>query len=73
MSNQIKTNGTELEPAYGRDYKSAAEVEQAFRIGQDFLGDYNMGFKPCGIADFATGVRVQLRYKKNTRVAVITV
>ncbi len=63
----------ELEPAYGRDYKTKADVEKAFREGKDFIGDYQLGFKPCGISDFAPGTRQMLRYRKNTKVAVVIV
>lgn len=63
----------ELIPAYGRDYKNKKEVETAFREGKDFEGDYSIGFKPCSIRDFKTGVKVCLRYKKQTAVAVVTV
>lgn len=63
----------ELEPAYGRDYKSKAEVEKAFRDGKDFIGDYQLGFKPVGIQDFEPGTRQLLRYKGNRSVAVVIV
>lgn len=63
----------ELAPAYGRDYKSKAEVEAAFREGKDFEGDYQLGFKPCGISDFEPGSTVNLRYRKHTMVAVVKV
>lgn len=66
-------NFHELQPAYGRDYKSQAEVEAAFREGKDFLGDASMGFQLCSIADFAKGTKQNLRYKKLTRVHVVTV
>lgn len=71
--NQISTNYCELAPAYGRDYKSKADVEKAFREGKDFEGDFQLGFKPVGISDFAPGTRVNLRYRKNTMVCVVTV
>ncbi len=63
----------ELEPAYGRDYKNKAEVEKAFRDGKDFNGDFQMRFKLCGIADFKPGDYVNLRYSRNTKVAVVKV
>lgn len=71
--NKISSNWLELSPAYGRDYKTKKEVEAAFKEGKDFLGDYTIGFKPCNIHDFAPGVKVNLRYKKNTEVTVFTV
>jgi hypothetical protein len=63
----------ELEPAYGRDYKSKADVEKAFREGKDFLGDYQCGFKPVGISDFATGAICNLRYSGNRKVHPVTI
>lgn len=67
------TGSYELAPAYGRDYKSKAEVEAAFRAGKDFEGDYQLGFKPVGIQDFAPGATVMLRYKGNRSVTVVEV
>lgn len=63
----------ELTPAYGRDYKTKAEVTAAFNAGKDFLGDYQMGFRPCNKADIPAGSKVVLRYKRNTAAAVITI
>ncbi len=63
----------ELAPAYGRDYKNKKEVESAFREGKDFEGDFQMGFKPCGISDFKSGDYVNLRYCRLTKVAVVKV
>lgn len=70
---QITSNYHELQPAYGRDYKSKAEVEAAFRAGKDFEGDYQLGFKLVGIADFAEGTTQLLRYRKLTMVASVRV
>jgi hypothetical protein len=71
--NMIKQNYHELTPAYGNDYKSKKEVEQAFRNGKDFAGDYSLGFKYCSIRDFEPKVKVLLRYKKLTQVAWVAV
>jgi hypothetical protein len=61
ITNDFQTLG----PAYGRDYKSAAEVIDAFNDGKDFImlstghnGTY------CSKRDFAKGITVQLRYDK---------
>ena len=62
----------ELQPAYGRDYKNKKECEAAFRAGQDFLGDYRLGFKSCSVKDFEKGVPVLLRYKRNSSVTQVT-
>ena len=63
----------ELAPAYGRDYKNRKEVTDAFLGGKDFEGDFQMGFKPCGISDFKPGDCVNLRYARLTKVAVVRV
>lgn len=63
----------ELQPAYGRDYKSAKDVKADFDAGKDFQGDYSMNFALCNKADFSKGDKVLLRYKKNTQVTVHTV
>ena len=60
-----------LTPAYGRDYKSRKEAEEAFRGGKDFQlqpeGCY------CSIRDFTSGVKVEVWYKKKTMVTIVTV
>ena len=63
----------ELSPAYGRDYKSAAEVKEAWAIGQDFQGDYALGFKPVNINDIPKPCTVLLRYKRASHVVNIKV
>lgn len=63
----------ELSPAYGRDYKSAREVKEAFETGQDFNGDYQLGFKPVNVNDIPKPCTVQLRYKRNLMVASVSV
>lgn len=57
-----------LTPAYGRDYKTAAEVKAAFDSGKDFVGDYNLGFRLCNKGAFKPGDTVNLRYKKDRSV-----
>lgn len=61
-----------LTPSYGRDYKSAKEVEADFRAGKDFtiasVGPY-MG-KQCSIRDLK-GQMVTLRYAKLTKAVVV--
>lgn len=63
----------ELTPAYGHDYKSKAEVIADFNAGKDFTGDYQMGFAYCSKTDFKPGDTVNLRYKRNTQVAVVPI
>lgn len=63
----------ELTPAYGRDYKTAAEVKRAWLEGQDFEGDYQLGFKPVNINDLPKPATVNLRYRGNTMLAVVKV
>jgi hypothetical protein len=64
---KITTGYVEVVPAYGRDYKSKKEVLADWKAEKDFqiasTGQY------CSIRDFAVGVTVNLRYKKQTQVA----
>lgn len=57
-----------LVPAYGRDYRSKAEVMTDLRQGKDFkccdTGQY------CSIRDLEIGDRLELRYKKMTMAVV---
>lgn len=65
----------ELVPAYGRDYKKAADVKADFLAGKDFDGDYQLGFKLCSIRDLEQfkPYTANVRYKKLTQIAVVTV
>lgn len=64
-----------MSPAYGRDYKSKADVLQAVREGKDFsINDYgpDMG-RAANMESFVeqAPVCLKIRYKKNTQVTVI--
>lgn len=63
----------ELQPAPGRDYKTAAEVKAAFNTGSDFAGDHQLGFKPVNKGDIPIGSSVILRYQANRKLAVVKV
>jgi hypothetical protein len=63
----------ELSPAYGRDYKNAKEVKEAWNSGKDFNGDYQLGFKYVNNKDIPKPCTVMLRYKGNTKVTTIEV
>jgi hypothetical protein len=68
-----------LQPAYGRDYKSKAAVLADFDAGKDFIvADLFSGYgfdKPINKPQvLEMGVRsVNIRYARNTKVAVIKV
>lgn len=64
-------NFFELTPAYGRDYKTKAEVIAAWKADKDFEGDYQLGFKPVNRQDIPKPCSVMLRYKRNTMVAMV--
>lgn len=69
----LLTSGT-LTPAYGRDYKSKAEVIAAFEAGKDFEYYHPFaGGSYVSKADFAPGARIALRYKRLRSVALHTV
>lgn len=64
----------ELSPAYGRDYKSKAEVTAAWIADKDFDGDYQLGFMKVNRTDLNQSGKpytVNLRYRKLTMVAVV--
>ena len=58
----------ELQPAYGQDYKTKAEVTQAWKDGKDFLGDCQLGFKPVNIRDIPKPCTVD--YKRAAQNAI---
>ena len=58
----------ELSPAYGRDYKSAAQVKADFDANKDFMGDYQLGFSLVNKAQLPIGCTVLLRYNRNRSV-----
>lgn len=62
-----------LMPAYGRDYRTADEVKQAFEGGKDFVLVSHMQETYCNkedlIAQGASGVNI--RYRNGNYIAVI--
>jgi len=63
----------ELTPAYGRDYRTKAEVVAAWEEGKDFEGDFNLKFQLVNKEDIPKPCTVNLRYKGNRNVAVVKV
>ena len=63
----------ELEPAYGRDYKTKTAVIEAWASGKNFMGDYQLGFKPVNINDIPKPCTVGLRYAGKRRITVVNV
>lgn len=61
----------ELAPAYGRDYKTKAEVVAAWNEGKDFEGDYSLGFKLVNKDGIPRPSVVNLRYKRLTQIAQV--
>lgn len=64
-----------LIPSYGRDYKSAKEVERDFRDGKDFTiatATSQWVGKQCSIQDLS-GETVTLRYAKLTKAITVVV
>jgi len=62
-------------PAYGRDYKSKKEVQEAFDANKDFtINDLFGGNDGRAVnkQDLQPGDVLNVRYKKLTQVAVIT-
>lgn len=62
-----------LTPAYGRDYKSKAEVIWAFREGRDFECFTPSRSGKINIQEIPVGTQVSLRYLKLTMQVLYTV
>ena len=62
-----------LTPAYGRDYKTKAEVIEAWEAGKDFEGDYSLKFMKVNKNDIPKPCTVMLRYKGLRSVAAVKV
>jgi hypothetical protein len=63
----------ELSPAYGRDYKTKADVIRAWQSGKDFQGDYSLSWAIVNINDIPKPCTVNLRYKGLRNIAVVKV
>lgn len=59
-------------PAYGRDYKSKKEVLADWNAGKDFLTVGIGGGGYVSKADKPAGVTLNIRYKNQTQVCVIS-
>ena len=63
----------DLTPAYGRDYKTAKEVIDAFNQNKDFMGDYQLGFKYVNKEQLEAGSTALLRYSGKRKVTSVKV
>ena len=63
----------ELTPAYGRDYKNKTDVVTAWNAGNDFIGDYQLGFQLLNREDIPKPCTVLLRYRANRSVVSVKV
>ena len=63
----------ELRLAYGRTAKTAKEVKAAWAAGQDFEGDFSLGFKPVNVHDIPNPCTVNLRFNNDRGVTVVKV
>ena len=58
-------------PAYGRDYKSGADVMEAFVKGLDFVNELpHIRGKYMSVRDVKPGDSIELRYNKQQKVIV---
>jgi len=60
-----------VSPAYGRDYKSAKDAQEAWASGLDFiLHDLTSSWdgKPCSVRDFPPDTHVNIRYHNLTQI-----
>ncbi len=69
---QGKLSGMTLTPAYGRDYKSKAEILAALNKPEDFMANHFTGCAYCSVEDLADGEHM-VRYKGLRNVAVVVV
>ena len=60
-----------LTPAYGRDYKSAAEVRKALNEGKDFQLQPSSQY--CSLRDFPPGTQLLCRYRGLRQVCAVKV
>ena len=67
----ITTDFITLVPAYGRDYREAADVERHFLEGKDFYSVDHRQY--CSVRNFAPGVEVVLRFANRTKVITVTI
>lgn len=76
MCDKITQNYMVVSPAYGRDYKNKAAATKDFLDGKDFILESFM-VRPsgtyCSIRDFASGVKVEVRYARLTKLTIVTV
>jgi hypothetical protein len=75
MADKITQDYQVVTPAYGRDYKNAADAKKDFLAGKDFLiQSVIYGFNvPCDVSNFEPGVKVTVRYKSRTMSTIVTV
>lgn len=70
----ITTDYLTVSPAYGRDYKSAKEAQEAFLSGKDFVMDSpGQGGTYCSVRDFAPGTIVEVRFNKKEKLLFVEV
>ena len=65
---RISQNYRSLTPAYGRDYKSKAAVENDWKAEKDFI--LQPDGRPINRQQFMPGVKVNIRYANLRRVHV---
>jgi len=66
------TTGT-LTPAYGRDYKTPAQVQKAFLAGKDFQWNHPWGRTYCSIRDYQPGDTAKIRYNRKEDITFVQV
>ena len=64
----ITQNYQTVSGAYGRDYTSGKAAEADFRAGKDFVLRSINGEGYVSVSDFAPGVTVNIRYRRDTQV-----
>ncbi len=74
-TSMLAQGGFEIEPAYGRDYKSKAEVMAAWNANKDFTITFTGQSisQSCAREHGLAGKTIYVRYKKRREILPITV
>ena len=61
-----------LTPAYGRDYTNNVSAKEGLCNGQDFIWHTPLGTTYCSLRDFHKGDTINIRYKRQQKIASFT-
>ena len=61
-----------LTPAYGRDYTNNVSAKEGLCNGQYFIWHTPLGTTYCSLRDFHKGDTINIRYKRQQKIASFT-